>query len=149
MSRLEESHSRKSYKEALLTPTTTPQVTPNNSPSKNIFIIKDTKIYLGIFDRRLKWYINKYNKESICGKCKKGIIQDEWNSYYTVYAERYIDIMDKTRIRIYNDLDKCDGCIYCINCKKDKIEEYKLKGYKMREAMNRICLINDLNLNQY
>jgi hypothetical protein len=115
MSRLEESHSRKSYKEALLTPTTTPQITPTNSPSKNIFIIKDTNIFLGIFDRRLKWYINKYNKENICGKCKRGIIQDEWNSYYTVYAERYIDIMEKTRIRIYNDLDKCDSCIYCNN----------------------------------
>jgi hypothetical protein len=151
MSRLEESHSRKSYKEALLTPSTTPQVTPNNSPSKSIFIRNHThiNISLGIIDRRLKWFINKYNKECICSQCKKGIIKDEWNSYYIVYAERYIDILDRTNIKVYNDLDKCDNSIYCDLCKKDKIEEYKLKGYKMREAFNKICLLNDLNLNHY
>ena len=155
MSRLEESHSRKSYKEVLLTPSTTPQitpqVTPNCSPAKNIFIrnYADINISLGIIDRRLKWFINKHNKESICGQCKKGIIQDEWNSYYTVYAERYIDILDRTNIKVYNDLDKCDNEIYCDKCKKIKMDEYKLKGYKMREAMNRICLLNDLNLNMY
>jgi hypothetical protein len=151
MSRLEESHSRKSYKEILLTPSTTPQVTPinsaNNSPSKNIFIRNhgEINISLGIIDRRLKWFINKHNQESICGKCKKGIIQDEWNSYYTVYAERYIDILDRTNIKVYNDLDRCDNSIYCDLCKKAKMEEYKLKGYKMREALNKICLLNDLN----
>ena len=121
MSRLEDSHSKKSYKEVLLTPSTTPQVTPvnsapnsaNNSPAKGIFLRDYTNINisLGIIDRRLKWFINKYNKESICGQCKKGIIQDEWNSYYTVYAERYIDILDRTNIKIYNDLDKCEMVI--------------------------------------
>jgi len=159
MSRLEDSHSKKSYTEALLTPSTTPQITPinsatnstTNSPAKGIFIKNsiDFNISLGIIDRRQKWFINKYNKESICDVCKKGIIQDEWNSYYTVFAERYIDILGRTNIKIYNDLEKCDNCIYCDLCKKDKMKEYKLKGYKMREALNRICLINDLNLNQY
>ena len=151
MSRLEESHSKKSYKEVLLTPSITPVSSANNSPSKSIFIrnYEYINISLGIIDRRLKWFINKHNKESICGQCSKGIIQDEWNSYYTVYAERYIDILDRTNIKIYNDLDKCDNSIYCNLCKKDKMEEYKLKGYKMREALNRICLINDLNLNNY
>jgi len=159
MSRLEDSHSKKSYKEVLLTPSTTPQVTPvnsapnsvNNSPAKGIFLRDYTNINisLGIIDRRLKWFINRHNKDSICDQCKKGIIQDEWNSYYTVYAERYIDILDRTNIKIYNDLDKCDNSIYCDRCKNSKIEEYKLKGYKIREAMNRICLLNDLNLNYY
>jgi hypothetical protein len=155
MSRLEDSHSKKSYKEALLTPSATPETSPNNStpnsPDKNIFIRNHSNINisLGIIDRRLKWFINKNNKESICGQCKKGIIQDEWNSYYTVYAERYINILDRTNIKVYNDLDKCDNEIFCNNCKKVKMNEYKLIGYKMREALNRICLLNDLNLNMY
>ena len=79
-------HSKKTYLEAALTPSTT----PNNSP-QNVYVINN-HIKTGIIDIRLKWYTNNNNIDEICYFCKKGILEDEWNSYYTVYVRRYKDI---------------------------------------------------------
>ena len=80
---------KKTYLEAALTPSTT----PNNSP-QNVYVINN-KIKTGIIDIRLKWYTNNNNDDEICYFCKKGILEDEWNSYYTVYVKRYKNIMNE------------------------------------------------------
>jgi hypothetical protein len=118
-----ESSIKKSYKEALLTPSNT----PTNSPGKNIFILNNSMAYsMGIVDKRMKWYLNKNNQNEICCKCQLSIESFEWNSFYIVYAERYINILDQTKLKIYNNLDSCNDDIYCDVCRDKLIEEFKL-----------------------
>lgn len=111
---------KKTYLEAALTPVTT----PNNSPDRNIFMINPIKPKIGIVGKKLKWYINKYCDDEVCAKCDKGIICLEWNSYYTVYIQRYLDICDY-KIKIYNDREFVDDRVYCDLCKDKIIEEFK------------------------
>lgn len=126
----EKTHSaKKSYLEAALTPITTPNISPYNSPSGSYVIKNQPK--LGIIETRLKWYIstrckytNEYDYET-CNVCKKGLLEDECNSYYAVYVKRYKDIYDNYKIKIFNDKDTCDKLIYCDKCMKNKNEIYK------------------------
>jgi len=109
---------KKSYLEAVLTPSTT----PNNSP-QNVYVINN-KMKIGIIDIRLKWYTNNNNIDEICYFCKKGILEDEWNSYYTVYVRRYKDIMNEYKIDISNDRNICDKMIYCYQCMTEKNKKF-------------------------
>lgn len=117
----EQSTSRKkTYLEAALTP---PMITPNSSPSNPYTIKNDIKV--GIIDTRLKWYTNQINDEEICSVCKKGILEDEWNSYYNVYVMRYKDFKGDYKVKVFNDRDNHDNNIYCDKCKKEEIEKSK------------------------
>jgi len=140
MSLVLEKSVQKTYKEVLLTPSTTPNTTPYNSPAKNIFLLGSKDGYpMGIIDKRLKWYLNRLEtpengysliegfieeRSRMCSSdtCLKMIDFFEWNSYYTVYVERYKNILDEQKIKIYNDFNKYEKCIYCDDC-KHKIEE--------------------------
>jgi hypothetical protein len=113
---------KKTYLEAALTPVTT----PNNSPDRNIFIINSIHPKIGIIGKKLKWYINKYCDDEVCAKCDKGIICLEWNSYYTVYVQRYLDICNY-KIKIYNDRESVDDHVYCDLCKDKIIEDFKIQ----------------------
>ena len=118
-----ESSIKKSYKEALLTPSNT----PTNSPGKNIFILNNSMAYsMGIVDKRMKWYLNKNNQNEICCKCQLSIEFFEWNSFYIVYAERYINILDQTKLKIYNNLDSITDDVYCDVCRDKSIEDFKI-----------------------
>ena len=141
---------KKSYLEAALTPVTTPNTSPYNSPS-NLYVIKNQP-KLGIIETRLKWYTlsnltnkstllintNVYNYET-CNVCKKGLIEDECNSYYTVYVKRYIDNYDNYRIKIFNDKETCDALIYCYQCMKNKNEIF-LNETKNSKPMSSLIL---------
>jgi len=118
-----ESSIKKTYKEALLTPSTT----PSNSPTKNIFILNNHQAYsMGIVDKRMKWYLNKINEKETCVKCNLNIDSFEWNSFYIVYAERYINILDQTKLKIYNNLDSITDDVYCDVCRDKLIEDFKI-----------------------
>lgn len=110
---------KKSYLEAALTP---PMISPNMSPLNPFLTKHDLKV--GLIDTRLKWYNNKVNKEEICSICKKGILEDEWNSYYNVFVMRYKDYKDDHKLKIFNDKDVHDDSIYCDKCKKDLCEKF-------------------------
>ena len=113
---------KKTYKEALLTPSTT----PSNSPAGNIFILNNYQPYsVGIVDKRMKWYLNKNNEKETCVKCDLNIDSFEWNSFYIVYAERYINILDQTKLKIYNNLESIKDDVYCDVCRDKLIEEFK------------------------
>lgn len=125
---------KKSYLEAALTPSTT----PNSSP-QNLYVI-NSKIKTGIIDIRLKWYTNNDNIDEICYFCKKGILEDEWNSYYTVYVRRYKDIMNEYKIDISNDRNTCDKKIYCDLC----MEEHNKKF--LEEKDNKLILSETIEM---
>jgi hypothetical protein len=114
---------KKTYKEALLTPTNSPNITPNNSPNispanspdKTIFMIREE--ITGVIDKRLKWYLNYDHDDRMCYKCKKGLEWDECNSFYIVYAEKYKNIFDQYKIKVYNNKDQNNKILYCDKCK--------------------------------
>jgi hypothetical protein len=129
---------KKSYLEAALTPSTT----PTSSPS-NLYVINN-QMKTGIIDIKLKWYTNNNNDDEICYICKKGILEDEWNSYYTVYIKRYKNIMDEYKIDISNDRNTCDKKIYCYHCmteRNKKFLEEKNKLLKETTEMPFLSLI--------
>jgi hypothetical protein len=124
------SSSKKTYLEVLLTPPTSPQITPinsmPNSPAESIFSNKH-RSDLGIIDSRLKWIMNKKNPDSVCSKCKIGIEDYEWNSYYTVYVYRFTDEYNKYIIKIFNDKDdkKNINQVFCFKCREDISNQFK------------------------
>lgn len=124
------SSSKKTYLEVLLTPPTSPQITPinsmPNSPAESIFSNKH-RSDLGIIDSRLKWIINKNNPDSVCSKCKIGIEDYEWNSYYTVFVYRYEDEYNKYKLKIFNDLNNKQKTneVFCFKCRETIINEFK------------------------
>ena len=116
MTSFEKTHSSpKSYKQALLTPTTTPTNSPASTPPKNIFMIK-TPV------QKIKWILN-YNVENrICSVCQKGLEWDECNSYYTIYEELYLAITGKYVTKEYTDKYTSEKLLFCDKCKKNKID---------------------------
>jgi hypothetical protein len=125
---------KKTYLEALLTPSTTPYTTPNNSvPNSPQFsscesiLTNKNRTDLGIIHSRLKWGLNKKNPDSLCNKCKLGIEEYEWNSYYTVYVYRFTDEYNKYKIKIFNDMDNSLRIneVFCTRCKEDIINQFK------------------------
>jgi hypothetical protein len=116
MTSFEKTHSSpKSYKQALLTPTTTPTNTPASTPPKDIFMIK-TPV------QKIKWILN-YNVENrICSVCQKGLEWDECNSYYTIYEETHLALTCKYVTKIYTDKYTSEKILFCDKCKKNKIE---------------------------
>jgi hypothetical protein len=139
MTEISESSIKKTYKEALLTPSTT----PSNSPAKNIFILTNHQAYsTGIVDKRMKWYLNKINEKETCVKCNLNIDSFEWNSFYIVYAERYINILDQTKLKIYNNLDSITDDVYCDVCRDKLIEDFKInKKNELKELSKMTPLI--------
>jgi hypothetical protein len=150
----ERTHSvTKSYLEAALTPITTPNISPYNSPT-NIYVIRNQP-KLGIIEKRLKWFtdirryknnlntkINNMYKDEFdyknCDICKKALLEDECNSYYTVYVKRYKNIFDDYKVKIYNDRESCDSLIYCDKCMKNKNDEFK-------SLIDKVCPIDSIN----
>ena len=129
---------KKTYKEALLTPSTTPL----SSPASNIFILNNHQPYsIGIVDKRMKWYLNKNNEKGTCVKCDLNIDSFEWNSFYIVYAERYINILDQTKLKIYNNLDSIKDDIYCDVCRDKLIEEFKINKKNDLKEMSKMELL--------
>lgn len=112
--------SKKTYLEAALTPVSSPCLGSTPSP----FMVGKKEEKTGIIDTRLKWYLNDYNPDETCSKCKRGIEDIEWNSYYTVYVKRYKDIMNDYKVKIYNDRDTCDNSVYCDLCKRDITDKF-------------------------
>jgi hypothetical protein len=133
-----ENSMKKTYKEALLTPSTT----PTNSPSNNIFILTNHQAYsMGIIDKRMKWYLNKINEKETCVKCHLNIDSFEWNSFYIIYAERYINILDQNKLKIYNNLDSITDDVYCDVCRDKLIEEFKINKKKDLKEMSKIDML--------
>jgi hypothetical protein len=132
---------KKTYLEAALTPVTSPVLGSINPLQASPFMIGKKVEKTGIIDTRIKWYINDYNPDETCSKCKKGIEDVEWNSYYTVYVKRFRDIMGEYRVKIYNnhpqknkfnkddpyhveDCELCDDNVYCDSCKKEITDKF-------------------------
>ena len=115
MTSFEKTHSSpKSYKQALLTPTTTPTNSPASTPPKDIFMIR-TPV------QKIKWILNYNVDNRICSVCQKGLEWDECNSYYTVYEELYLAITGKYVTKEYTDKYTSEKLLFCDKCKKNKI----------------------------
>jgi hypothetical protein len=117
---------KKTYLEAVLTPPTSPLITPTSSP----YILSKGSIHKddeGIIDSRLKWILNKKNEDSVCNMCKTGIEEYEWNSYYTIYVYRFTDEYNKYKIKIFNDQDNIINTnkVYCFRCREKITNEFK------------------------
>ena len=119
---------KKSYLDAVLTPPTSPLITPINSiPNSPQILSNKHRSDLGVIDSRLKWIINKRNPDSVCSKCKIGIEDYEWNSYYTVFVYRYEDEYNKYKLKIFNDLNNKQKTneVFCFKCRETIINEFK------------------------
>lgn len=121
---------KKSYLEAVLTPPTSPLITPINSiPNSPEILSNKHRSDLGVIDSRLKWVLNKKNLDCLCSRCHIGIEDFEWNSYYTVYVYRYTDEYNKYKIKIFNDLNnpqnKTINNVFCFKCRETIINEFK------------------------
>lgn len=119
---------KKSYLEAVLTPPASPLITPINSiPNSPEILSNKHRSDLGVIDSRLKWIVNKKNPNCECSRCKIGIEDFEWNSYYTVYVYRYTDEYNKYKLKIFNDLNNKQKTneVFCFKCRETINNEFK------------------------